>query len=206
MTAMDSDQNSKSDADLLSGCLNGDSSCRQAFVRRFSNLVFATIQRTAKVKNAHLSQQDIEDLHQTAFLQLFESGCRKLRRYKGKRGCTLASWIRMLTSRIVLDHLRRGSDALAHRHQTVALEFLSDLNAPGPSPLSQLTAAEQRGQLAWGLKQLKARDQLVIRMHCLEGQPLPKIAQAIGISDKNIHSVKHRAIQRLKSVIKTYRQ
>lgn len=203
---MDPILSSKLDKDLLSGCFKGDGKCRQAFVRRFSNLVFATIQRAVKIKNAHLSQQSIEDLHQTVFLQLFENGCRKLKQYKGKNGCSLASWIRMLTGRVVLDHLRRGTDALAHRHQTVALELVAELNAPEPSPLDQLTAAEQRDSIAWGLKQLQARDQLVIRMHCLEGQSLLKVSKAVGISQKNIHSVKHRAIQRLKTVIKTRKQ
>lgn len=190
-----------SDKALLAGCVKGDSRCREVFVRQYSGLVFATIQRALKIKNVHLSQQSVEDLHQTAFLFLFEHDCRKLKQYKGKNGCSLASWIRMLTGRMVLDHLRRGADVLAHRHQAQTVELASELCSPQPSMLERLTDAEQWHQIERGLKQLEPRDRLVIQLHCLEGRPLAKVAQATGISMKNIHSVKHRAIQRLKAVV-----
>ena len=198
---MDPSLTPRSDDDLLYGCLNGDRCCRETFVRQFSNLVFSTIQHVVKIKNTHLSRQSVEDLHQTVFLQLFDNESRKLKQYKGNNGCSLASWIRMLTGRIVIDHLRRGMDALAPRHHVVTLELVSELNEPGPSAVEQMTIAEQWNLITSGLKQLKARDQLVIRMHCLDGQSLRTVAQVIGVSEKNIHSIKHRAIQRLKSVI-----
>lgn len=81
------------------------------------------------------------------------------------------------------------------------LDVVAELNAPEPLPIDQLTAAEQWQQIEEGIRQLKTRDQLLVRMHCLEGQSLPIVAKILGISEKNMHSVKHRAIQRLKSVI-----
>lgn len=191
-----------SDKELLSGCFMGDRSCQETFVLRFSNLVYGKIQRALKAKNIQLDQQFIEDLHQTVFLQLFDRKCRKLRQYKGKNGCSLASWICIVTGHTVLDHLRRGTDALSHRHQAAVLELATELHETGSSPIDQLTNAEQLRQIELGLKQLKARDQLVIRMHYMEGRPIQKVAQVLGISKKNIYSAKHRAIQRLKVAIK----
>ena len=192
-----------SDKALLIGCLKGDSDCQEKFVRQYSNLVFATIQRAVKAKAAPVSMQSMEDLHQTVFLSLFENNCRKLRQYKGENGCSVASWIRMLTSRIVLDHLRRGMDALAPRHQTVPMDVLNEIHASEPSAFEQVTLAEQWDQIEIALDRLKARDQLVLRMHFQDGRSLKTIAHALGISEKTIHSVKHRAIQRLKRAIET---
>lgn len=189
------------DKQLLAGCLSGDGHHQEAFVRQFSNLVFATIQRVGISKNARLSQQTIADLHQTVFLLLFEKKCQRLKQYRGKNGCSLASWIRVLTTRAVLDHLRRGTDALAPKRKAFALEQLPEMTASEPSAFEQLTVAELRAEVASGLKRLKPRDRLVIHMHCLEGQPLARVAQVLGISAQNIHSVKHRAIQRLRKVI-----
>ena len=199
--AMESNLTLKTDRALLSGCLQGDQRCHEIFVRQFSSLVFSTILKVIKSKNAHLSEQSIEDLHQNVFLSLFDRRCRKLRQYKGKNGCSLASWVRLVTGNMVLDYLRRGMDALAPRQQIMPLEMAAELNAPEPLPIDQLTAAEQWQQIENGLRHLKTRDQLIIRLHCLDEQPLSDVAKILGVSEKNIHSVKHRAIKRLKTVI-----
>lgn len=192
---------SEEDKLLLDGCLNGDGKCRENFVRQYSSLVYATVLRVTKSKNTILSEQCVEDLHQTVFLTMFDKNCRKLRQFKGKNGCRLASWVRLVAGNVVLDYLRRGTDALAHKQQTMPLELASELNDPEPLAIDQLAAAEQWRQVEEGLGQLKKRDQLLIRLHCLEGLSLPVVAKTLGLSEKNIHSVKHRAVQRLKDSI-----
>lgn len=191
-----------SDETILSGCIKGDRDFQEAFVMRFSNLVYDRIHRTLKKVNTQINQQHIEDLHQTVFLKLFDQKCRKLKQYKGKNGCSLGSWICVVTMRIVLDYLSRGTDALAHRHPSETLDLAVELHAPGPLPSDQLTTAEHWRQIEMGLKQLKMRDQLVIRMHYCDGYPMKNIGKALGISKENIHSVKHRALKRLRSKIK----
>ncbi len=191
------------DKTLLADCLAGRQTAQEALVRRFSNLVYASIQGVAKAKATALSEQDRQDLHSTVFVHLFEHRCRKLRQYKGKNGCTLASWIRMITVRTVLDHLRRGKDALARPERVVGLDMICEPIQPGPGALSQVMAEEQRRIIMEGLKTLSARDQLMIRLHCLEGRPLSQVAQVLHLSDANVHSVKHRAIERLKKAIHT---
>lgn len=189
------------DKALLAGCLAGRRASQEALVRRFSNLVYASIQGVAKSKAAVLSMQDREDLHSTVFVLLFEHRCRKLRQFRGKNGCSLASWIRMITVRAVLDHLRRSRDALAQPERVVGLDMIGEPAQAGPGALSHLIADEQKRLIAESLHTLSARDQLMIRMHCLEGCPLSHVAQALHLSDTNVHSVKHRSIERLKKAI-----
>jgi RNA polymerase sigma factor (sigma-70 family) len=198
---MESKLIASSDKALLAGCLRHDPEFQEAFIRKFSNLVYKTIHQVLKSKDVHRSLISVEDLHQSLFLQLFESNCSKLSQYKGANGCSLASWIRLITSRLVIDHLRRGTDALAPRHQAFSLDVVPELYEPGLSALERITALEQLKLLEKALKKLKMRDQLVIRLHCIDGQPLIKVSRALGISNKNIHSVKSRAIQRLKAAI-----
>jgi RNA polymerase sigma factor (sigma-70 family) len=189
------------DKAILAGCLAGQRTAREVLVRRFSNLVYASIQGAAKSKAAVLSMQDREDLHSTVFVLLFEHRCRKLRQFRGKNGCTLASWIRMITVRAVLDHLRRGRDALAQPERVVGMDRIGEPVQPGPGALSHLIADEQKRMMEESLQTLSARDRLMIRMHCLEGRPLSHVAQVLHLSDANVHSVKHRAIGRLKKAI-----
>jgi RNA polymerase sigma-70 factor (ECF subfamily) len=189
------------DKQLVAGCVKGDSSTQELFVRQFSNLVYAAILGVVKAKTVVLSQHDIEDLHSTVFLKLFEHRCRKLGQYKGKNGCSLASWVRMIAVRIVLDHLRRRKDAMARSDRLIGMDAIADLRSQTPSPLSRLAEAEQARLMEMGLRRLSDRDQLMIRMHCLEGCSLKQMAEVLKVSPGNVHSVKHRAVQRLKQAV-----
>ncbi|RJQ78983.1 MAG: sigma-70 family RNA polymerase sigma factor [Desulfobacteraceae bacterium] len=193
--------NGPTDKEIIKGCLGGDRALQEHFIRRFSRLVYSTIHRVVKAKGATLTDQDMEDLHNSAFVQLFDRGCRKLRRYQGRNGCSLASWVRMITVRMVLDHLRFDKDALAHRECLMPLDEILDLASASASPLMQLTAKEQVRLIEKGLRTLSAGDQLMIRLHCLEGQPLARVAAILKISAANVYSVKHRAVQRLAAAV-----
>jgi RNA polymerase sigma factor (sigma-70 family) len=191
-----------SDKEVLDGCLSCVPAMQEIFVRRFSRLVFSSIQGVVKVKAAGLSQQDIEDLHNTVFVQLFERRCRKLRLYTGKNGCSLATWIRMITVRTVLDHLRLARDVMCRTECCIAMEELvQELISEQDSPHTILEAKEQQLLIEKGLQSLEPRDQLVIRLHCLDEQPLCRIATILKVTESNVHSIKHRAIKRLKAAL-----
>lgn len=189
------------DKQLVAGCIKGDASAQERFVRQFSNLVYAAILGVVKAKTVVLSQHDIEDLHSTVFLRLFEHRCRKLGQFKGKNGCSLASWIRMISVRAVLDHLRRRKDAMARSDRLVSMDAIAEVSSHAPSPLSRLAEAEQARLMEMGLRRLSDRDQLMIRMHCLEGCSLKQMAEVLNVSSGNVHSVKHRAVRRLKQAV-----
>lgn len=191
-----------SDQDLISGCLAGERTAREQFVRRFSRLVYSSLQGTVKSKGGWISEQDMEDLHNTVFVSFFDKRCRRLRQYEGRNGCSLASWVRMVTVRAVLDFLRRRSDPLSRPEKLTPLELLPDAaDDTRASPWACMMAKEQHALIEKGLQTLAARDQLMIRLHCLEERPLAQVAVILDVSEANIYSVKHRAIQRLKAAV-----
>ncbi len=189
------------DRQLLAGCLDGDVQAQERLVRQFTNLIYSTLYGTARTKNAHLSRLDMEDLHSTVFVQLLDRQCRKLRQYRGKDGCSLASWIRMITVRVMIDHLRKSRDALAQPERILPLDLLPERSGAVPSAQTELEHHEQRHILETALEKLSARDQLMLRMHCIEGCSLKKMAALLNVSENTIHSVKHRAVERIKKEI-----
>lgn len=187
---------------MLARCLRGDAQAQEMLVRKFSNLIYSTIMGAMRAKNAGLSQSDVEDLHSLVFVKLFDRRCRKLRQYRGKNGCSLASWIRMVAVRTFLDHLRQAKDALARPERVLPLEALPAMETNVASALESLEAHEQRQILTAAMQTLSPRDKLVIRMHCLEGYPLKQMAALLKVSEDNIHSIKYRAVQRLKEAVR----
>jgi DNA-directed RNA polymerase specialized sigma24 family protein len=113
----------RADHRILLECVAGDRKAQDAFVRRFSNLIYQTVQGTLRARNLPFHKPDLEDLHNTVFVRLFEKGCRKLSQYQGKNGCTVSSWIRLIAVRTVLDTLRSArKDILTRKEKIVALD------------------------------------------------------------------------------------
>lgn len=190
----------KEDRQLLSECLAGDRKASETLVLRFSDLVYRSVQYTLMTKYVSFNKYDLEDMHNTIFLRLFENRCRKLRQYQGKNGCSLASWIRMIAVRTVLDHLRkRGVDAMAWQKKRIPLEALPELKCDEVEFGVQLEKSEQERLLHDGMQKLPPRDRMFMKLHFDHELSIAKIAETMQLSISNAYTVKHRAIQRLKS-------
>ncbi|MGB8426341.1 MAG: RNA polymerase sigma factor [Desulfobacterales bacterium] len=189
------------DQELLAGCFKGESRAQEAFVLRFSNLVYMTVQQVFKARQASFNIQDVEDLHNSIFVRLLERSCRRLRQYQGKNGCSLPSWIRMISVRTVIDDLRRSGDALSRPSRLRDIENLETLAENGTAAWQLLDRAEKRHQLEKALVMLLPRDRLFVRLHCLNGLGIKEVAGILRVSENNAYSIKHRAIQRLRAIL-----
>jgi RNA polymerase sigma-70 factor (ECF subfamily) len=187
------------DRRLLSKCMSGDRKASEKLVRQFSDLVYRSVQYTLLAKNVSFNRQDLEDLHNTVFLLLFEQGCKKLRQYKGINGCSLASWIRMITVRTVLDHLRKkGVDAMFWQKKRVPLEEMPELKADEGGFWAHIDSAERTRVLKDSMQRLPPRDRLFLKLHFEQGLSVAEVAETMELTINTAYTVKHRAIQRLK--------
>lgn len=187
------------DRRLISKCVSGDRGAWETLVRRFSNLVYQCVRSTFVAKQVPFSRQDLEDLHNTVFLGLFEQGCAKLRLYQGRNGCTLASWIRIVAVRTVLNHIRKkGVDGPLWEKKKTPVEELPWLRGEDKGPLALMENAEQGKLVHEGMESLAPRDRLFMKLHIDQGLPVEKVAEALHISVQNAYVVKHRAVEKLK--------
>jgi RNA polymerase sigma factor (sigma-70 family) len=195
-------RSSDKDRDLVSRCLAGERKAAEMLVRRFSDLVYRSVQHILATKQVSFSRPDVEDLHSTIFLRLFEQGCRKLRQYEGRNGCSLASWVRIVAVRTVLDHLReKGVDALSRRQMKVPLERLPELAGDLVEPETAMERGERERMVQMGVEKLPPRDRLFLRLHLEEGLLIAEVAETMRLSLDHAYTIKHRAIQRLKSIV-----
>ena len=75
---------------LIAGCLRRDKAAGDAFVLQYSKLAYSTIRKTLTLHHIFPQDDIVEDLHQEFLLSLCENDFRKLRQFKGERGCSLA--------------------------------------------------------------------------------------------------------------------
>ena len=186
---------------LFIGCCKGDRAAQEALVRQFSNLVYSIILKTFKARAYECTSQDLEDLHNTVFMRLLERRCRRLRQFKGKNGCSLASWIRVITVRTVINHLRQRRDALSRPSRLDSGDMLIHLHADIPEPWQVLDRMEKNEMIHKAMKSLPPRDRLFLKLHCFEDLSIREVAGMLQISENNAYSLKYRAIKRLKAII-----
>lgn len=189
------------DREIIDGCINGDRTLRDMFVRRFSSLVYSAIQGVFKVRQRPMAREDLDDLHNSVFMVLFDRDCRKLTQYEGRNGCSLASWVRMIAVRHVLDEFRKQGHALRVNEDIASLDFIADVIPDEPSPLAHIENKERMQVIEKALEQMLPRDRLVIRLHCFDEWPLDKVAGMMNVTANTVYSIKNRAIQRLKDKI-----
>ena len=190
------------DWDLVSRCLAGDKKAAEMLVRRFSDIVYRSVQYALTAKHVPFSRHDLEDLHNAIFLSLFEHGCKKLRHYEGRNGCSLASWLRMIAVRTVLDHLRqKGVDALSRQQRKVPLESLPELAGDLREPEATVERGERERMVQLGVEKLSPRDRLFFKLHFEQGLSIAEVAETMRLSLDHAYTIKHRAIQRLKSLV-----
>jgi RNA polymerase sigma factor (sigma-70 family) len=187
---------------LLSRCFSGDRDAYEALVRQFSDLVYRVIQHTYSIKDISFTTSDLEDLHNSIFLSLFENGCKKLKQYKGKNGCSLASWIRIISVRKVIDTLRKESvDALNSRRPAAPVEMIDYFETEEPEPWIAIDKEDKWKLVMDGMKDLLPRDRLFLKLHFVKRLSIGEVANIMRLSESNAHSMKHRALKRLKSKV-----
>ncbi len=190
------------DSELVAGCVRQDRTALEQLVMKFSDPVYRSIQYTCKARNIPYSIQDLEDMHNSVFLSLFENRCKKLSQFKGKNGCSLHTWIRLITVRAVIDHLRKqGKDAVSHRHEGIETELLNNIRGDSPDVLEEIDKKESIALIQKGMRQLPPRETLFLKLFFQDNLTIYEIAQIMNITEENAYSIKHRAIKRLREAV-----
>jgi len=192
------------DSDLIAGCISGRREALAAFACRYSDLIYRSVQHVLRLKQICFSFQDVEDLHHTVFLDLFDGACRKLSLFSGKNGCSFSTWIRVVTVRVVLNQIRKKDvGALSSQTKRMSLENGPELPDADISFLSMIEKKEQMRLLKNHIEKLSARDRLFVHLHFDQEMPLSQVAREMGVTTQNAYTMKHRVIKRLKAHLTT---
>lgn len=190
------------DRELLDRCLTGDRQAAADFVSRFSDLIYRAIQQVFTVRHIRYTSEDLEDMHNQVFLILFDHKGRKLAQFRGENGCSLATWLTVVTGRTVMNQLRkRGFDGMAARNFQMHIDDFAEVLVDRREAWVGLEKAEQWQLVQEGIDQLPGRDRLFMKLHFNNGLTVAEVAETIDISVQNGHTMKHRAIGRLKEYI-----
>ena len=192
-------------ADLVAACVRGDGAARDQFVVQYEGLVRFAIHTVLRQRGIVLPREELEDLQQTVLAAFFDRSCRRLQLYEGRNQASFATFVRVCATRQTLDHLRQ------RRRRPSTNEELEDAGdrrtelaeRPDPSagPEDATATRESLARLRAAVRELAPREQLLVRLHFVEGLDVPEVARTLGISENATHVLKSRIRAKLRHAL-----
>ena len=179
---------------LIDGCLLGEKTAWDAFVQQYSNLVYHTIRKTLTLQHAESRDDAVDDLYQEFFVSLLKDNCKKLSQFRGDGGCTLASWLRVVASRLTIDFLRKQPAPTVEVTEAFASDEADTSNS--------LIDREKEMSLSQALDGLSPRDRLIIQLSFRQALPPEEIAAILKMSLGAVYTQKSRVLDKLREVLR----
>jgi RNA polymerase sigma factor (sigma-70 family) len=174
---------------LLAGCLKGEKAAWDAFVLQYSALVYHTIKKTLALYHVPPEDDRVEDLFQEFFLAILRDDFKKLRQFRGEYGCSLASWIRLVSARLTIDSLRKR-DALAPKA------------TDPPDPVDSLLGQEEERLLLEAVDALSPKDRIFVDLCFRQSLPPEEIAGIFHMSVGTVYTQKSRILAKLRKTLR----
>lgn len=172
------------DAEILQGCLRGDKKAWDAFVDRYSRLVYWSIWKALGSSAA----PDKEDVCREVFQEFFRRILEPSRLEKLSRAQSLRKYLQVTAGHLVLERFRRAG-ALGR----VEVSGLSDeADALTGNPGGEASLAERRRILESVLAALKPNERTCLEMHYLDGHTHREIAGLLGLPQDTVSSLLRR--------------
>jgi len=179
---------------LIAGCLRSEKAAWDSFVRQYSNLVYYTIKKTLVRHHSDPHADVVEELYQEFFVSLLRNDCKKLRQFRGAHGCSLASWLRIVTSRLTIDFIRKQALPSSKVANAIARD--------SPDPAESLINQEQERLLSQVIQSLPARDRILLDLCYRQMLGSEEVAQLLKTSVNAVYVQKSRVLEKIREVLR----
>ncbi|MDD5060255.1 MAG: sigma-70 family RNA polymerase sigma factor [Candidatus Omnitrophica bacterium] len=191
------------DLRFVQSCLKGNKQAWSEFISRYSRLIYNYIYSTLAVKGSSIPKEQVEDVFQEIFQALIKDNYRKLATYKGKNGCSLASWLRQVTINFTIDYLRKLRPILSIEAENEEGQSLSDtLKDLSPNAAEFFQDQSKRQTLEECIALLKSDEQFFLELFLNQGLNLDEIRDYLKINRGAVDMRKARILQKLQACFK----
>lgn len=193
------------DLEFVLNCVRGDKLAWEEFVDKYARLIFNYINSVLKSKNINLfNEENANDIFQEIFVLLRKDNFRKLRSFKAKNGCSLASWLRQVTINYTIDYVRNFKPAISLEEDSADEFCLKDRLADGlPLASDYFFNKEKLKHLTDCIKKMSNDDKYFLELFINRGLPLEKMKGILKVSRPAVDMRKSRIIDRLKECFKS---
>ncbi|MFQ5965379.1 MAG: RNA polymerase sigma factor [Candidatus Scalinduaceae bacterium] len=192
-----------SEKELLNACIQANKEAWDAFVEKYTNLIYHTINKTLKSYYTDYLYQDSSDIHNNVFLSLIENDYKKLRQYKGLNGCTVSSWLMVVTTNFTLNFIKKQKQHIPIEDNTTDnMDVIERVSNPQQQPDEELSKKEYGEIFKDLINDLEANDKLFLKLYYEKEFPPEEIAEILNLTVSTVYSKKNRIREKLKKIAK----
>lgn len=193
------------DLELAYRCSQRDKVAWEAFIKKYSPLIYNYINSMLEQKKNELfTQENINDVFQEIFVSLTKDNFKKLKTFASKNGCSLASWLRQVTINYCVDYLRKSKLTVSLDENIDDGVTVKDIIIDETiSITSKLNKEDLIIHLKQCVEELDTNDKFFLEFHFNRGIPLAALKSIFRVSRGAIDMRKSRIIDRLKNCFET---
>jgi RNA polymerase sigma factor (sigma-70 family) len=192
------------DLEFVRRCASGDKQAWAQFTDRYSRLIYSYIHSVLKVKGYIVVGENINDLFQEIFLLLTRDNFTKLKTFKAKNGCSLASWLRQVVVNCAIDYIRRMRLAVSLEEENEDGLTLKDILPDNSTELRELlNQKDLLAELKDCIAKLNRDDKYFLRLHIDKGLSLEILRRHLRLSRGAIDMRKSRIVERLRDCFRS---
>jgi len=192
------------DLEFVQRCIKADKQAWNEFLKKYSRLIYNYIYSVLKTKGTVLTQENINDLFQEIFLSLISDNFKKLKTFKARNGCSLASWLRQVVIHYTVDYLRKLKPVVSLEEETNDGFSLKEVLADEThSAKDRITQEESHLHLKDCIEKLDNDDKYFLELHINRSFGLEELKKMFRISRGAIDMRKGRIIDALRECFKS---
>jgi RNA polymerase sigma factor (sigma-70 family) len=192
------------DLEFVQRCVKKDKASLDEFLKTYSRLIYNYIHSVLNAKGYSVAQNDINDIFHEIFYSLIKDDFKKLRTFKARNGCSLASWLRQVTINFTIDYIRKIKPVISIDEETDDELSLKDSLADDSAAVADTLSQEERIK---GLKEcienLGTDDKYFLELHINRGLRLEELKEHFKLSRGAIDMRKLRLIDKLRECFKS---
>lgn len=183
------DYRSATDESLVSACLARREGAWDAFVDRFSRLIYWAVRRSLEKTPLDGREDVVADIFQDIFRRLLERD--ELSKLRDR-----ASLKRFLCVMACHETLDRAKASTRHESKKVSLD---DLSVPTPGP--DFLGEERERLLKQAISELSPKERACVEFHYLEEMTHRDISEVLGLPQDTVSSIIRRTREKLRALL-----
>jgi RNA polymerase sigma factor (sigma-70 family) len=192
------------DLEFVQRCVKGDSRDWDEFLKRYSRLIYNYIHKVLDAKGQAFTQEHINDIFQEIFCALIKDNFKRLRSFKARNGCSLASWLRQVTINFTIDYLRKIKPAVSLDEEIGEDFSLKDVLADKTAFITDTLSHEERlKSLNDCIDKLGRDDKYFLELLINRGLKPEELKEHLRLSRGAIDMRKSRIIERLRDCFRS---
>ncbi len=195
------DAHTNDDLEFARRCVSGDPKAWDDFIDRYAKLLYSAVYATLRLKGCSVRMHEYAgDIFQDVIVFLRNDAFKKLATFQGRNGCSLATWLRLVTVRYTIDYLRKQRTSVSLDAADESGRRLADLLASGGiSARDSVIEKDVLLKLSECVDRLSGEDKYCLELLFYQRLMPVEVARTLGVSRQVVDVRKMRLLEKLRT-------